>query len=343
MATKKKNNNSVSDLTRELRQREAELAILNSVGEAMAKTLDVKTVTRIVGDKVRDIFSADQIGILLFEQQTNLLHLAYGYDKAHDRYVDDVQIKPIPLGKGLTSKVIVSRQPLLLSTREEQDAHGHYLPPELKGKIKTSESWLGVPIMVGENVLGVVLVEEYRPHMYNENHLRLLQTLSSNMGVAIQNARLFDETQQRNAELAIINSVQEGLASKLEMQGIYDLVGDKVCEIFNANTVTLGMFDLEKNILHLHYIFEKGQRLFIEPMPIPEVYREFIQRAQPLLINSNLDEYVQRLDPNTKPLAGEMPKSVLAIPLIMNGALYGIVSLQNIDRENAFSIYPKNI
>ena len=49
------------------------------------------------------------------------------------------------------------------------------------------------------------------------------------MSVALENARLFDETQrllkdtdERAAELAIINSVQEGLASKLEMQAIYD-------------------------------------------------------------------------------------------------------------------------
>ena len=54
------------------------------------------------------------------------------------------------------------------------------------------------------------------------------------MSVALENARLFDETQrllketeQRAAELAIINSVQEGLASRLDMQAIYDLVGDK--------------------------------------------------------------------------------------------------------------------
>jgi len=337
MATKKTSDSVILQLTRELRQREAELAILNSVGEAMAKTLDVKTVTRIVGDKVRDIFSADQIGILLFDKRTNLLRLIYGYDKAHDRYVDDVQIKPLPLGKGLTSKVIESRQPLLLSTREEQDVHGHYLPPELKGQIKTSESWLGVPIIVDEEALGVVMIEDYRPHVYNENHLRLLQILSSNMGVAIQNASLFDETQQRNAELAIINSVQEGLASKLEMQAIYDLVGDKIREIFDANTVTLAMFDLDKKMMYPRYVVEKEQRFVIEQVPIPDVYKEFLQLRQPLLINNNLDEYVQRIDPNAKPLVGEMPKSVLAVPLIIHGELHGIVSLQNVDRENAFS------
>ena len=66
------------------------------------------------------------------------------------------------------------------------------------------------------------------------------------MSVALENARLFDETQrllketeQRTAELAIINSVQQGLASKLDMQAIYDLVGDKIREIFDAQAVLI--------------------------------------------------------------------------------------------------------
>jgi hypothetical protein len=44
--------------------------------------------------------------------------------------------------------------------------------------------------------------------------------------VALENARLFDETQRRNAELAVINSIQAGIASKLDFQAIIDLVGD---------------------------------------------------------------------------------------------------------------------
>ena len=61
--------------------------------------------------------------------------------------------------------------------------------------------------------------------------MRLLQTLSSNMGVAIENARLFEAEQQRAAELAIINSVQASLAAELNIQGIYEAVGDKIREI----------------------------------------------------------------------------------------------------------------
>lgn len=51
------------------------------------------------------------------------------------------------------------------------------------------------------------------------------------MSTALQNARLLKETEQRTAELAVINSVQEGLAKELDIQAIYDLVGNRIREL----------------------------------------------------------------------------------------------------------------
>jgi len=100
-----------------------------------------------------------------------------------------------------------------------------------------------VPIFQGGKAVGVVSVQSYQEHAFNEGHVRLLATLTNSMAVALENAHLFDETQrllketeQRNAELAIINSVQEGLASKLDIDAIYELVGDKIREIFRTAT-----------------------------------------------------------------------------------------------------------
>ena len=102
-------------------------------------------------------------------------------------------------------------------------------------------------------VIGVISVRATtETHAFSEADERLLSTLASSMGVALENARLFDETKrlltetdERAAELAIINSVQEGLAQNLDMQAMYDLVGDKIQEIFDAQVVDIGILDLE--------------------------------------------------------------------------------------------------
>src|SRR5215208_6492539 len=65
---KKSGSTRIQQLEQELVQRKDELTILNSVGEAMAKTLDVKTVTKIVGDKIQNIFAAEGVTIRLYDR-----------------------------------------------------------------------------------------------------------------------------------------------------------------------------------------------------------------------------------------------------------------------------------
>jgi GAF domain-containing protein len=72
-------------------------------------------------------------------------------------------------------------------------------------------------------IRGVISLQNVdREDAFSESDMRLLETLANSMSVALDNTRLFEETQRRNEELAIIKSVQDGLASKLDIQSIYD-------------------------------------------------------------------------------------------------------------------------
>ena len=208
-------------------QRNTELALLNDLSQEMSKTLDINTVIRIVGEKVRGIFGSRSVLIMLLEKQSNLIQVPYEYDEDEGGYIDYVE--PFPLGTGLASKVITTGLPLMLGTLEEEISNGAYFPPEIieKGVGNLSQSWLGVPIITNEEVIGLVALADMHPHAYNETNKQLLQTLSSNLGTVIENARLFAAEQQRNSELAIINNIQQGLASKLDLQSIYELIGEK--------------------------------------------------------------------------------------------------------------------
>ena len=105
-------------------------------------------------------------------------------------------------------------------------------------------------------------------HAFSEADVRLLTTLAGSLSVALENARLFEETRQRNAELALINDVQRGLAENLEMQAMYDLVGDRLHEIFDAQSIDIGVLDREARVIHYPYTLERGVRLADEPTPL---------------------------------------------------------------------------
>ena len=132
-----------------------------------------------------------------------------------------------------------------------------------------------MPIPAKDGVLGVLSVVAEASDAFTEADERLLSTLAASMGVALENARLFDETKrlltetnERAAELAIINSVQQGLAEKLDMQSMYDLVGDKIQEIFDAQSST-SLYDHEREIAHYPYAVEKGERFKDSRLPSP--------------------------------------------------------------------------
>src|SRR5688572_2252192 len=159
-----------------------------------------------------------------------------------------------------------------------------------------------MPFKTGNEVRGFIgLFNMYREHAFNDSDVRLLETLANSMSVALENARLFDETQrllketeERNAELAIINSVQEGLARKLDFQGIVDLIGDKVREIFSADTVSVGMYDSQRDRVHHLYYVDRGQRVLLAegPAPRPSLTAVVIDQRAPLLIGTQ-DEMLQ--------------------------------------------------
>ncbi len=314
------------------RQRNAELAILNSLSEAMSKTLDVKTVTRIVGDKLRDIFGSETVCISLLDPQTNLIITQYEFDKAEGGYVDQI-VEPYPLGAGLNSKVITSRQPLLLGTYQEEVANGAYFPPELVEQSSGlfTESWLGAPILAGDQVLGVVNIGAYQQYAFNEYHLRLLQTLSATMGAAIKNARLFQAEQQRNAELEIINNVGAALARQLDPEAIIALVGEQLRAVFPGQMCSIAVYDEAADLIRWPYFagFE-GEQIPQQPVRLGLGLTSHVIRSRQPLVLGTLEEAVPYGAVWIYDDLEREPRSWIGIPVLVGDQAIGVLAIQDL-------------
>ena len=158
-------------------------------------------------------FETSSLFIALHDEAAELIRFAY------ELFEDErIRTEPMKLGEGLTSHVIAREKPLRLNTTVDlRAAGGVALGPD------ETESWLGVPILAGDRVIGVIGLESLKRNAYTESDERLLSTLASSMGVALENARLFDETKrllaetdERAAELRIINEIGSALAKQLD-------------------------------------------------------------------------------------------------------------------------------
>jgi len=144
---------------------------------------------------------------------------------------------------------------------------------------------------------------------------------------------------QRDAELAVVNSVQQALLDHMDMKGIYNMVGDRIRELFDAQVTGIYTFDHDTNLEHFQYLFEDGERLYPESRPLNQIRKWLIQNATMLLVNENADEVIFNITGEAHvPVPGtRLPKSMIFVPLIVGDVVQGCVSLQNLDRENAFT------
>jgi GAF domain-containing protein/DNA-binding response OmpR family regulator len=330
-------------------KRAAELAIINSVQAALDSLGDVQAIYDLVGDKVRDVFDAQTVFLMIYEKETNLMHFPYIIENGIRIHQDPLVFSEA--NGGFSGHVLLTRQPLLVNENFEAESLkynseilGEGVDPNIEVK-----SGLWVPLLVGDEVKGVISLQNLEhENAFTDGDMRLLRTLANNLSIALENARLFGQTQrllketeQRANELAIINSVQKSLVSKLDLHSIVDLVGDKVTEIFDSQVTLISLYSSKENpdeIEH-RYIIERGERIYLnKPVSLDQFRRKVIQTHQTWLINENYQQIAQEMG-EALATVGESPKSLVFVPLLVGEEVTGIISLQNLDHEGAFSAY----
>jgi len=166
------------------RERAAELATINRISQAISAKLDLDSVIQLVGEQMRDLFQAPMAYVALLDRDAMTINFPFAHG--------DV-IKPRPLGPGLTSQIIRTGQPLLIN----EDVGGKIASLGVQRMGRPSASYLGVPIPAGGETIGVLSVQTTEEAgRFSEADQKLLSTIASAVGVAIHNARLFEETRQ---------------------------------------------------------------------------------------------------------------------------------------------------
>ncbi|TMI89300.1 MAG: GAF domain-containing protein, partial [Bacteroidetes bacterium] len=319
----------ISHLAAQLDQRTQEISVINTVQEGLAKKMDLQAIYDLVGDRIRDTFDAQGVIIATFDHETATEHFGYAIEKGERFY-----LKPRPFDR-LRQSLIDTKQKILINENFE-DAYRQFGMRVLPGS-EFPKSALYVPLIIDDNVTGYVSLQNVdKENAFSESDVRLLETLANSMSTALENARLLKETEQRTAELAVINSVQEALAKEMDIQAIYDLVGNRIRDLFDAQAVGIATFDHKTETEHIHFLIEKGERYYPAPRPLNILRKHLIATREKILINKNFDEVAATF--GVKKIPGtEQPKSAVYVPMLVGDRVTGNISLQNIDRENAIS------
>ncbi len=326
-------------LLKETEQRASELALINSIQEGMAAELNFQAIVDLVGDKLGKLFGADTMVIAWLDEPAGLLRLPYGVERGQRIDVPPMQIAAALTGRRWYEEGLTARRTVRWNNQDEYRALDIFVA---EGS-QMSRSGAVVPIFTGERLLGFASVENMdRDSAFGDAEVRLLSTVAASMGVALENARLFDETQRllketerRSSELAVINSIQQGMARELSFQAIVALVGDKLRELFETGDFVILWYDERTELVHPSCFFEHGQRLSLPPRRVkPEDVTAMLMRGAV----GESPAPVQADAPGTlaNPGTDASPASVF-VPIMAGSRLIGSIVLEGAEREDTFS------
>lgn len=326
------------DLLRSAQERSRDvLDVLYNISVACGGDTSFRRIFEITYRELHTIFTFDTCFIAVCDpRRPDVFGAAFIFDEGVERYVEGIDQGT------LTRHVIRQQTPLLFRDLLAESATLENLPEVLGNDQTFSRSWLGVPLLVGGEVIGVISIQSYQIGHYNEQDRDLLQRLGDIVAVGLENVRLAQHQRELSAALAARVSERSrelaslsALATELVLQRPLPLLLHRALELMipllelDAGAVRLleppGTIPIDPRgrdlVLAAHQGFpqafaEKVVRAPVENTPLGRVVVE----NEPLVVPSGLYDHA---------IHGVVPpfEAMLGIPLRIGNRILGTLSL----------------
>lgn len=241
-------------LASDSRARVAELSTLNRFSLAISQAKTLHAVYTSARREILSMVEATGMSVILVHPEDETMSWAYGFEYADE--VDLSGVGPLPMSQGFSGYVARTGEPLLIQERmeEKRTELGSFTVGA------ASVAWLGVPLKVSNELIGVLAVENGDdPNAFVERDMRLLQTIAGPLAVSIQNELLLEQTRAalrvQSQQSLWLRTASEVAAAASGMPNVTDLIQtavDLIPERFNLYYAGLFLIDEPSGYAVLH-------------------------------------------------------------------------------------------
>ena len=324
--------------TGELARSVEELKALGEVGQAVSSTLDLQTVLTTVVARAVELSATEGGVIYEYDEETREFHLRAAH-QMHAELNEVLQAAPIHLGEGAIGQAAAMRAPVQIAdTMDERGYAVTRLRPVL-ARIGY-RSLLAVPLLREERIVGGLVVWRREAGNFSSEVINLIQTFAAQSVLAIQNARLFREIEEKSRQLEAANhhksdflaNVSHDLRTPLNsIIGFTRIVlrrtGDQIPDLQKENLQKVlisseHLLKLINGLLDLAKIEAGKMEIIAEPVRVEDIVNMATATVEPLLKDGRV-RFVKDIPPDLPPLKTDRDKlKQILLNLLSNAAKF---------------------
>ncbi len=307
--------------------------LINELSVEFISILDLDQLVERVAQRVREVIDYKFFNLFLVDEVRGGLL----WKKAVGYHPEDVAANElIPFDSSIASAAWREGQTINVGD-VSQDSR--YLPIAPAGSL-SPRSEIAVPLtLVRENrIVGVLTIESCEPNYFTYEHEKVLGVLGSQLAIALEHARVYDELRQRAKEMRTLIEIGHEITAILDLDRLLDHIAPMLDRIINYEFLLVGLIDETRQELVWHveegYAARKLERASRTPLSHGVVGRAVRERRTQIVgdVRRDPDYFV------TDIWREQGQRSEIAVPLIYEDKVIGVLALES-NRQNAFNEY----
>ena len=308
---------------RSLQQRMQELSALYETSIEINAQRDLSNLLQAIVDRACRLTEAPLGGIYLLSPTGQELILVVSYHLP-TQYLGTRQ----EIGEGIAGKVLASGKLIMIPDFSQWEGRIEDFDPVGFRRV------LGVPLKIGEQVIGVIVVgDDHRPGSYGHNDIQLVSLFADQAAIAIENVRLMEAEHQRVDELDALRAMMTEFSLELDLNKLLGTALERAVKLAGASGGELGLYIEEDHQIEVVASNKMGRVMTGVRLGIGEgAMGQAVEQCEPLIIM------------DYEGWAGRSPKyegipiyAALAIPLMVGGRMVGVIGVFHADKTYQFS------
>lgn len=204
-----------------------ELSTLLKVSYSIASTLELEPLLELILDQLRTVVDYTSISILTLAEEMTVL--AYRGPAPQE---EALQFHFLAKSAWIDQELFFNRhEPYIIADVQDNTSQTRAFRDKAGERLETTfdyiRSWMGVPLLVKERMIGILSLSHSRPNYYSSHQAELTFAFANQAAVAIENARLFSTTKHHADELETLFAIQQAITSRLDSDVVLQLIADE--------------------------------------------------------------------------------------------------------------------